>query len=278
MERTLAFLLIFAATSAGAAGTEVRFPGPGIELVGRLYLPEVKPGERAPAIVLMHGCSGMWARNGEPTRNHDAWAEHFRKHGFVALLVDSFGPRGQKEICTQKVRPVLPGRDRARDAYSALAWLASRDDVDPKSVHVMGWSNGGSTVLNAVSATTPARKTTDARFRSAVAFYPGCAPLGRTAYVPSVPLLIQAGAADDWTPAKACEALAEAARGRGADVQIDVYPGAHHAFDGTEGQVRLRPNVSNPASPTGWGATVGPNPEAREKAWRRTTEFLEAHR
>lgn len=274
----LLYVLLALTSSAGAAGTEVRFPGPGIELVGRLYAPEVKTGDRAPAIVLMHGCSGMWGRDGEPTRTHAAWAEHFQKHGFMALLVDSFGPRGQKEICTQKKRPILPGRDRALDAYAALAWLAARDDVDPKSVHLMGWSNGGSTVLQAVSATTPARKKTEARFRSAVAFYPGCTPLGRTAYAPTVPLLIQAGAADDWTPAKPCEELAEAARGRGADVQIDVYPGAHHAFDGVAGQVRMRADVSNSASPTGWGATVGPNPEAREKAWKRATDFLEAHR
>ena len=269
-------LFVVSAPPAFAKGQEVRFPGPGVELVGRLYLPEAKG--RSPAIVLMHGCSGLWGRDGEPSRNLEAWAEHLQKHGFVTLHVDSFGPRGQKEICTQKVRPVLPGRDRARDAYAALAWLAAREDVDPKSIHLMGWSNGGSSVLNTVSATTPARKDTEARFRSAVAFYPGCTPLGRTAYAPTVPLLIQTGAADDWTPAKPCEALVEGARKRGADIQIDVYPDAHHAFDGVEGTVRSRPNVSNSASPTGWGATVGPNPEARDKAWKRATAFLEAHR
>ena len=149
-------------------------------------------------------------------------------------------PRGQREICTLKDRPILPGRDRARDAYSALAWLAGRDDVDPKSIHVMGWSNGGSTVLNTVRANAPGHTADSPQFRSAVAFYPGCTPLGRTPYKPIAPLLIQTGAADDWTPAKPCEELAEAARKRGADVQIDVYPGAHHAFDGLEGKVRTR--------------------------------------
>jgi dienelactone hydrolase len=277
VEHLLAVVALVVALPGFAKGVEVRFPGPpGVELVGRLYLPEAK--ERAPAVVLMHGCSGMWGRDGETNRNYDAWAEHFRKHGFVALLVDSFKPRGQNEICTLKDRPIQPGRDRARDAYAALAWLANRDDVDPKSVHVMGWSNGGTSVLNTVRANAPGHTADGPQFRSAVAFYPGCKPLGRTPYKPTAPLLIQTGAADDWTPAKPCEDLAEAARKRGADVQIDVYPDAHHAFDGVEGKVRTRPNVSNPSSPTGWGATVGPNPEAREKAWKRATEFIEAHR
>ena len=85
--------------------------------------------------------------------------------------------------------------------------------------------------------------------------------------------MIQSGGADDWTPAVHCEALVEQARGHGAPIEIDVYPEAHHAFDGFS-EVRSRPKVSNAASPTGWGATVGAHPEAREKAYARTTAWV----
>jgi dienelactone hydrolase len=112
-------------------------------------------------------------------------------------------------------------------------------------------------------------------FRSAVAFYPGCADLAKSDYRPRFPLLIQAGGADDWTPARHCETLAAASK-QGARIDIDVYPGAHHAFDGT-GKVRARPEVRNPSNPTGWGATVGGNPQARAKSIERTTAWIDAH-
>ena len=257
--------------AAPGPGGEVHFPGPGVELVGRLYLPDA-PG-RHPAIVLLHGCSGLWAANHEPTPMYRNWAEMLRARGFVALHVDSFGPRGQKEICTQVDRPVRPGRERAADAKAALRWLASRPDVDPNRIHVMGWSNGGSTVLYAIKGSVAPGEP---RFRSAVAFYPGCRALTREPYRSSVPLLIEIGDADDWTPASYCRTLVEHAQG--APIDIDVYEGAHHAFDNIVGQVRERPNVSNANRPGGRGATVGPNPEARAKAVKRTLEYLAAER
>ena len=259
-------------TAAAPVTKEVRFPGPGLELTGRLYLPGT-PG-RHPAIVLLHGCSGLWGANHEPTPMYRGWAETLRDRGFVAVHVDSFGPRGEKEICTQADRPIRPGRERVADAQAALRWLAARPDVDPDRIHVMGWSNGGSTVLHAARARVVPGEP---RFRSAVAFYPGCRVLiARQPYRAAVPLLIEIGAADDWTPASYCRTLV--AEAQGARVEIDVYEGAHHAFDNPGGQVRERPNVMNANRPGGRGATVGPNPEAREKAVRRTLEYLTTDR
>lgn len=273
MERAALAALLLASLPAWAGGGDaVTFPGPGITLAARLYVPA--GSGPFPAIVLMHGCSGMWRQDGqEPTASYEAWAEHWKARGFVALLVDSFGPRGQKEICTQRARPISPARDRPRDAYASLAWLAARKDVDATHIHLQGWSNGAQAVLNTVKEDAPGRPAKGPEFRSAVAFYPGCANLLKASYRSVVPLLIQSGGADDWTPAVHCEALVEQARGHGLPIEMDVYPGAHHAFDGF-GTIRTRANVSNAASPTGWGATVGANPEAREKAYARTTAWV----
>jgi dienelactone hydrolase len=273
VERALAALLLSFAAAASASGDPVTFPGPGIELAGRLYRPD-GPGP-FPAFVLMHGCSGMWRADGrEPTPAYVAWAEHWRKRGYLAVLVDSFGPRGQKEICTQRGRAITPHQDRPRDAYAALAWLAARPDVDPARIHLQGWSNGGVAVLNTVKEGAPGRPAAGPEFRSAVAFYPGCVQLASLAdYRIRVPLLIQSGEADDWTPARHCEALVQKFAGRGPPMEIDVYPEAHHAFDGL-GAIRVRPDVRNLASSTGWGATVGANPQARAQAFRRTTEWV----
>jgi dienelactone hydrolase len=271
VKHALAALILGAAGIACAAGEAVVFPGPGLELAGRLY----RPGGDGPfpAVVMLHGCSGMWARSGEPTASFVFWAEHFRTRGYVALLVDSFGPRGEKEICTQATRKVSPAADRPRDAHAALRWLAARGDVDARRIHLMGWSNGGSTVLHALRPDGPGRGETGPRFRSAVAFYPGCASLAKTEYRPTAPVLIQSGGADDWTLARHCESLA--ARAPKGMVDIDVYPGALHGFDRLDQRVRERPDVRNPNRPGGRGATVGTHPEAREKAIARATAWIE---
>lgn len=274
MKRAWAAVILAAAGLAWAGGEEVRLPGDGIELRGRLYLPAAAPA-RSPAIVMLHGCSGMWRRDGEPTASYAFWAEHFRGRGYVVLLLDSFGPRGEKEICTQAKRGISPASDRPRDAYAALRWLADRADVDAGRVHVMGWSNGGTAVLNTVRPDAPGRDARGPAFRSAVALYPGCADLAKKAYRPVAPLLIQAGAADDWTPARFCTALASQAEA-GA-IEIDVYPDAHHSFDRIGQAVRERPEVRNPNRPGGRGATVGPNPEARAKAIARVTDWIRQH-
>ncbi len=273
----LATLLLGTALAlpAGAAGEAVRYPGPGLELQGRLFRPS---GDGPfPAIVLLHGCSGMWRRDGkEPAAGIATWAEHWRQQGYVALLVDSFGSRGEREVCTQRIRTILPHRERPRDARASLAWLAARTDVDPERVHLMGFSHGGATVLNTIHGDAPGRSGAGPRFRSAVAFYPGCAAvLQRPVYATTVPLLIQSGEADDWTPARHCEALVEKYRGQGASLEIDVYPDAHHGFD-IDIAVRFRPEVRNVSSDSGWGATVGGHPEARARAVARTTRWVAA--
>lgn len=274
--KLFALVAMVASTAVWAGGDKVDIRGEGVELVARMYAPEGKGP--FPAIVLLHGCNGLWGRDGEPTRNYETWARRFQERGYLALLVDSFGPRGEKEICTQGIRKIHPGRERVSDAQAALRWLASRSDVRKESVHLLGWSNGGMTVLQAVKGEKGLGGDSEPSFRSAVAFYPGCRDLVGRRYASKVPLLIQAGGADDWTPARYCEAMAVDAQGRGERIEIDVYEGAHHAFDSVAGSVRFRADVRNPSSPSGRGAHVGPDPVAREKSLLRAMEFIEAHR
>ena len=266
-------LVAVACAGASLAGAQepVALPGPGLELRGVLYRPEGSAPH--PAVLMLHGCSGLWARNGEPTPSYAFWAGHMRDRGFVALLLDSFGPRGEKEICTQQARQVRPDRERVADAWAARRWLAAQPGVDPQRIFLLGWSNGGTTVLNAVLG-PPRGEPAEAGFAAAVAFYPGCSGLARTgAYRPAVPVLIQAGGADDWTPAADCVTVQRLAP-PDPPVEIDVYEGAHHAFDRISGRVRYRADVRNAASPTGRGATIGPDPAARDAALKRTTEYL----
>lgn len=254
----------------------VRFAGPGVTLTGELFRP-TQAGRR-PAIVLLHGCSGMFTSRGAlPARNLD-WAQRFAGWGYVALLVDSFGPRGHGSLCELKERPADtdPWAGRTADAYAALEYLAARGDVDAKRVFVMGWSHGGSTVAGVVRAEAPGLRAGGPRFKGAIAYYPGCQrPLRARNYRPLVPMLIQHGAADDWVPAAPCVALGERMQRLGYPVRTITYPDAHHGFDDPGARVHPLPKVWNPNVPGERGAHVGSHEPSRRRAIEDTRAFLD---
>lgn len=283
--RLATFLIAMLATASGAAPAQdkVRFPSHDADITkaaptaleGLLYRPS---GDGPfPAIVLLHGCGGLYGRDGVPTPRHHDWAWRFHALGYVALHVDSFTPRGVREICSRADRTISPARERPRDAYGALIYLQSLPFVQADRIGLMGWSNGGSTTLYAVDATARARpRQLRHDFRAAVAFYPGCkSPLARqAAWTTAIPLLILSGEADDWTPAQPCSDLVARAKSQNAPVDIHVYPGAHHDFDAPNAPLRVRRNVATTASGT---ATVGTDPAARADAIERAPDFLARH-
>lgn len=259
---------------------QVRFPGAGLTLTGEIWLPTdpAPQAHRHPAIVLLHGCGGLYTPSGQLTSRHRDWAQRFAQWGFVTLLVDSLGPRKLGSLCALKDRPIQPWEERTRDAYAALDYLTSRPDVDPQQVFVMGWSHGGSTVTGVVRANAPGRRTEGPHFKAAIAYYPGCErPLRQQRYQPTIPLLIQHGAADDWTSAAPCQTLATTLQQQGVAVRTIVYPEAHHGFDAPKSPVRWLPEAYNPAAPGGRGAHVGTHEPARLQAIADTRQFLEQH-
>ena len=194
-----------AVASASAAELErVSFPSANKEatpLEGYVMRP-AGPGP-FPAVVALHGCGGLWGRtSGELNKRHADWGERLVQAGYLVLFPDSFNPRGVTSVCNAANRVVAPP-GRAHDAIGAAQWLAAQPFVDKARIGALGWSNGGSTVLHLV-----ARKNASPAFAAAVAFYPGCRVLNeRRQWEPRIPLLIQIGEADDWTPAAPCKEL-----------------------------------------------------------------------
>ena len=189
------------------------------------------PRARAPfpALVLLHGCTGLRTATGAIQGKLRFWAEHLRDLGYVALLVDSFTTRGIDEVCTGR-HLLSPVRDRADDARGALRYLQGRPRRagGPDRASRLVQRGGG----HAQRALRP-RARAERDFRAAVAFYPNCTRNypGGPDFRPYAPLYILMGALDDWTPAAPCMALVERARAAGAPIAIKVYPGAHHSFD-----------------------------------------------
>jgi dienelactone hydrolase len=135
---------------------------------------------------------------------------------------------------------------------------------------LLGWSNGGGTVLFTAAEAPDLPPGLFSRF---VAFYPGrCTELQSATWKPAAPLMILVGANDDWTPAAPCRALA----GKFPDeVTLVVYPDAWHDFDRADRPVRVLHDLATPPSGTG-AAHAGTNEEARLDALHRVSAFIAA--
>ncbi len=273
----LAALIACLLFSAAAVADEVRFPSrDGTPLSGLLFLPEGTGP--FPGVVALHGCSGLLTASGRLKAREKDWADRLTAAGYAVLFPDSFNPRGVKSVCSLTERPVLPERERVRDAYDALQWLQGRREVRADRVALLGWSHGAMTALWTMAQKSPGRPAALARdFVGAVAFYPGCAKIGREMpdYAGVAPMLWQLGAADEWTPAAPCLKLAEAARQRpGPTVEVDLYAGAHHGFDQPKPGVH-EVLVRNSVYKTGEKRVhVGQEPQAREKSIARVMAWL----
>jgi len=227
---------------------ETTIGGPRSGRPVELYLPQTVPHA---AIVVLHGCDGVGPHYRE-------WADRLAGWGYAALLIDSFNPRGFVEVCNRG--RLVPPELQAADAFAGAAYLRTRPDLHIQRVGVIGFSHGGWAVLKAVLAGV-ARPATVPPFDAAVAYYPGCDP-------PASPLetdtLILIGSADDWTPAGRCERWRSLVAANGHAVQMIIYPGAVHAFDG-----RSAPHIY-------YGHHVGQDPVARDGTIAQTQAFFAA--
>jgi dienelactone hydrolase len=198
--RALALSALVLACSAGggiARSIDIaRLPGPD----GRALVPPTLTGYLVrpegdgpfPAVVLLHGCSGLGLETShrELWKRQLEWAEWYRSRGYVALVLDSFGPRRlTNEVCGDgRVSPLA----RALDAYDAFRHLATLPFVRRDRVVIQGLSHGGSTVLHALDDVVFGREAL--RFVAGVAYYPACPDARPSLYAPAI---ILTGALDD---------------------------------------------------------------------------------
>ncbi|MBR0692904.1 dienelactone hydrolase family protein [Bradyrhizobium lablabi] len=264
----LALLMLAAlpASAAAAAPDTVFFPSADgkTEIVAYLFRPE-RPGPH-PAIVLLHGRGGPYSINvnrectlvsrASPSaacnanglsRRHMMWGQYWTDHGYVALLPDSFGPRGKAhgfgrfthddpdrtDVNELTVRPL--------DAEGALNWLRSQSNIIGKRIFLQGWSNGGSTTLNVMQR----QGAVKSGFRAALAFYPGCGPdalLSQTLRS-AAPIAMLIGSDDEEVSPQRCQDVAQRSIAAGSKIDVLLYPGATHDFDDPG-----RGRQSNPAN------------------------------
>jgi dienelactone hydrolase len=257
--KTFLALLAYLAAS-GTPAEHVRLPGPGGTMLDAALVRPAAADPSKPAVVALHGCGGPYAeRDGQ-------WAAALAKAGHAVLLPDSFGSRGLESQCRVKDRTVRPERERRDDAIAAGAWLRAQPGVAPGGIVLMGWSNGGQTVL---ATAKDGIGLPPGLFLRYVAFYPGCAAASRDeAWRPAAPVLALVGELDDWTPVAPCKILA---RRVGPAFGLIIYPDAYHDFDAPNRAVRVLSGLPNTL---GGVARAGTNPAAREDALTRVPGWI----
>lgn len=249
-----ALLLSIHAVAAAPQTVYFRSADGRTALTGYLFQPST-PGPW-PAIVMLHGRGGPYSSNDNEdctfvgagttspcnantlSKRHAMWGEYWSARGYLALLPDSFGPRGKAygfgrfthgdpdraDVNETDVRPL--------DAEGALAYLRGRSDVLAGRIYLQGWSNGGSTALN-VMIRQASQQGNQPGYRGALVFYPGC---GQTALLASTisttaPIAMFLGADDEEVSPAICQRVAERSRQAGSPVDVTLYPGATHDFD-----------------------------------------------
>ncbi len=212
---------------------------------------------------------------------YDWQSKWFADRGYVALVVDSFGPRRVAADC-RSGPDEPPITARFDDAFGALRYLQSEPYVRGDRIAAIGWSQGGvyaMAVVNGPSLERAKKRGVElpaVGFAAAIGVYPGgCFSLVKEQAIR--PLLVLIGGADDWTPAARCEEMVNAMKSRGADAAIVIYPGAYHYFDVEEQRPEVLAEVENNGKPGGYGATVSYDGRAAADAYRQVEAFLARH-
>lgn len=118
----------------------------GLEIPAVFYKPQhIKPGEKAPALVRVHGGPGGQARIG-----YRALIQYLVNHGYVVIDVNNRGSSGYGKTFF-KLDDLKHGEDDLSDCVEAKKFLAATGYVDENKIGIIGGSYGGYMVLAALT-------------------------------------------------------------------------------------------------------------------------------
>lgn len=230
----------------------------------------VPPGEApAPAVILLHGSAGPSTREG-------GYAEALHAAGFVTLEPDQWSARGLGGGSEGRPKTIV---ETLPDLYGARAWLASRPEVDPVRIGVMGFSFGGVAAMLAATRAQNDRFLPGGQFRALMPVYPACwtynaLPGHAFGDLVDAPMLLVTGALDQYDddPDAGPKLVAGLSPRERERVRTHVFASAHHCFDMPGVDVV----VEDPMSHRGKGGKVimRHNPQATAGAHKLCAAFF----
>ncbi|MDT0633107.1 dienelactone hydrolase family protein [Rubrivirga sp. S365] len=214
----------------------------GQTLTGTIARPAgAGPTAGLPGVVVIHE---WWGLN----ENVEDMARRLADEGYAALAVDLYGGEtaATPDEAMSLVRSAMADEEAlTENLQAAYRFLASREEA-PR-VGVIGWCFGGMWSLRAALALPD-------ELDAAVVYYGGPVTDADRLAPLDMPVLAFFGEDDSSIPQDTVRAFETALAEADVEHEVEVYPGAGHAF----------------ANPSGENYV----PAAAEDAWRRTTAFL----
>ena len=211
---------------------EGKKPNRKITIWGTLKFPTNASEKNVPVVVIMHGMGGI-----------NIWEEHwmntFNSMGLATFMVDSNWARRncKKDNKFKKAIPwcaaINRGMNRIIDGYGALELLSKHPRIDPARIGCLGISLGarGCLYLN-VKRFQKMWGTPGLEYAASVPMYPPCNVIFKEDdEITDTPIRIHIGELDTYLPFDSCVDYGERLRAKGKDVEVKVYPNAHHGFD-----------------------------------------------
>ena len=175
---------------------------------------------KVPAMLVMHGSAGL------AKREYD-YAERFAKMGVASIVIDSFSPRGIKDVITNQ--EAVRSSEMTLDAIAVLQEAAKHPKLDSSRIGIIGFSKGGSvamrTPLNFVN------KDGHVRFALHIAMYPSCDSFRLKFITTGSPIKVLVGEKDVYVNPHACIDMVAQYKKDGADVDVTMLPDAEHGWD-----------------------------------------------
>jgi dienelactone hydrolase len=239
------------------------------QVSAKYLLPRTDTPQQFPAVIILHSTSGIDSTG-------QFYAKALNKAGIATLELDLWGARGL--MGGSGNRPASP-QETLPDVFSALHYLAQREEIDADKIGIMGFSWGG--VLSMFTATEQYMSMTGSplRFAGHVAHYPICW-LYNNSNIPgsefsnlTAPILIQSGELDDYDTPSTCPLMVKSLAKEDAElITINMFKRAYHAWD------RLEPKwiVTDPFAHLGQGGevTLSPNRRIAKKSKRNVVAFF----
>ena len=189
---------------------------------GILRFPENSQQETFPLVIGVNG-SKNWADH------HLEYLAMYRDMGFATFEPQSFNSRQVSSTVGEQISVTMAMM--ILDVYRALEILSCDDRIDENNIAITGWSLGGGVAL--FSAWEPLIDAigVEARFAAHLSIYPPClVDMDLIRFSPA-PIHILIGELDDWVTASACEDLVSDLQDEDVNIEITIYPNAHHGFD-----------------------------------------------
>jgi dienelactone hydrolase len=196
-------------------------PAPAVMLHAQLFMP-TRAQKPCPAVIILPGSGGV-----SPAML--VHAEKLTDAGIAAFVVDPFTGRGVAD--TIAVQQQFSFAASTWDVFAAMKVLNGMANIDPNRIGAMGYSRGGTAVIQATmtTLTTPALGDLPP-LRAVVAGWPWCGFQFSNPNIGQAALRMIAADHDNWASVVQTQAYFNAIRARSPAASLRIVKDAHHGF------------------------------------------------